>query len=372
MENFDIFIIGAGPAGLALARQLADAPLKVGILERLAEAELAEPGEDGRDIALTHASEQIMEDLGMWPHIPEAQIGVIRDAEEMLRQLLRHDIAFEVNVAPGTRCIFADAGHIEQIVVNLVLNAHDAMPEGGTLSVTCANADLDEAHADVHMGARPGPHAMLIVSDTGAGMSPETLKKAFEPFFTTKDVGKGSGLGLSMVYGFAKQSNGHATINSEAGHGTAIELYLPRSEEFVNQEDVRSEAPGPARGSECILVVEDDEDLREIPTTMLRDYGYEVVEARNGKEAILCLQDSQIFDLLFTDAVLAGGMNGLEIADEAKRIQPGIKILFTSGYPESIVSHGGKVNQDAALLNKPYLRATLLEMVRAVLDSADT
>lgn len=291
--------------------------------------------------------------------------------EELLHRALGETIELHSNLGLGTWTALIDPYQFENVLINLSINARDAMPRGGVLTIKTANITLDEDHAAQFEDVMPGDYVKVTVSDTGAGMSPETLKKAFEPFFTTKDVGKGSGLGLSMVYGFAKQSNGHATINSEAGHGTTIELYLPRSEEFVSQEDVRGEAPGPARGSERILVVEDDEDLREIPTTMLRDSGYEVVEARNGKEAIQCLQDSQSFDLLFTDVVLAGGMNGLEIADEAKRIQPRIKVLFTSGYPESIISHGGKVNQDAALLNKPYLRTTLLEMVRAALDSPD-
>lgn len=291
--------------------------------------------------------------------------------EELLHRALGETIELHSNLGLGTWTALIDPYQFENVLINLSINARDAMPRGGVLTIKTANITLDEDHAAQFEDVMPGDYVKVTVSDTGAGMSPETLKKAFEPFFTTKDVGKGSGLGLSMVYGFAKQSNGHATINSEAGHGTTIELYLPRSEEFVSQEDVRGEAPGPARGSERILVVEDDEDLREIPTTMLRDSGYEVVEARNGKEAIQCLQDSQSFDLLFTDVALAGGMNGLEIADEAKRIQPRIKVLFTSGYPESIISHGGKVNQDAALLNKPYLRTTLLEMVRAALDSPD-
>lgn len=291
--------------------------------------------------------------------------------EELLHRALGETIELHSNLGLGTWTALIDPYQFENVLINLSINARDAMPRGGVLTIKTANITLDEDHAAQFEDVMPGDYVKVTVSDTGAGMSPETLKKAFEPFFTTKDVGKGSGLGLSMVYGFAKQSNGHATINSEAGHGTTIELYLPRSEEVVSQEDVRGEAPGPARGSERILVVEDDEDLREIPTTMLRDSGYEVVEARNGKEAIQCLQDSQSFDLLFTDVALAGGMNGLEIADEAKRIQPGIKVLFTSGYPESIISHGGKVNQDAALLNKPYLRTTLLEMVRAALDSPD-
>ncbi len=291
--------------------------------------------------------------------------------EELLHRALGETIELHSNLGLGTWTALIDPYQFENVLINLSINARDAMPRGGVLTIETANTTLDEDHAAQFEDVMPGDYVKVTVSDTGAGMSPETLKKAFEPFFTTKDVGEGSGLGLSMVYGFAKQSNGHATINSEAGHGTTIELYLPRSEEFVSQEDVRGEAPGPARGSVRILVVEDDEDLREIPTTMLRDYGYEIVEARNGKEAIQCLQDSQPFDLLFTDVVLAGGMNGLEIADEAKRIQPRIKVLFTSGYPESIISHGGKVNQDTALLNKPYLRTTLLEMVRAALDSPD-
>jgi len=195
------------------------------------------------------------------------------------------------------------------------------------------------------------------------------LEKVFEPFFTTKEVGEGSGLGLSMVFGFAKQSKGHITITSEVGQGTTVKLFIPRSEEDAAKDGGKDAAKKIARGSERILLVEDDENLREIPVKMLRKQGYEVVEAGDGKEAIKHLQDCQTFDLLFIDVVLPGGLSGFEIADGIKRIQPDIKVLYTSGYAEGAFASQEHLDSNVTLLKKPYHQKELLAEVRLALDS---
>ena len=199
-------------------------------------------------------------------------------------------------------------------------------------------------------------------------MTADVLERVFEPFFTTKGVGEGSGLGLSMVYGFAKQSNGHLTIGSEEGHGTTVKLYMPRSEEDVGQNDIKEKVHELARGIERILVVEDDENVRESAVNILSERGYEIVVAVDGKEAIKHLNDGQHFDLLFTDVVLPGGIDGIEIAEQAKQLQPDIKVLFTSGYAENSIVHNGELDPSVTFVNKPYRRAELLEKVRHILD----
>ena len=212
----------------------------------------------------------------------------------------------------------------------------------------------------------------VAVSDTGTGMTAEVLKNVFEPFFTTKEVGKGSGLGLSMVYGFSKQSGGHLSVYSEVDHGTTVQLYLPRSlDKKTTNAKSKADAPKVTKGTESILVVEDDESLRVIPVSILRDCGYQVFEAADGVEAINHLKDEVRFDLLFTDIVLPGGMNGVDIAKEAEQFQPGIKTLFATGYAENAVIQNGKLEAGVNLINKPYSRASLLEIIRHILDHSD-
>lgn len=276
-----------------------------------------------------------------------------------------------VRFGSGACIALIDPHQFENALINLAINAHDAMPTGGTLTVETANVTLDAAYAKQHEDVTPGDYVEVMVRDSGIGMSREVLEKVFEPFFTTKDVGKGSGLGLSMVYGFVMQSNGHISIESKVGAGTTVRLFLPRSEDALAEGEIKDETLEFALGSERVLVVEDDDDLRKIPTGILEEQGYEVVEARDGKEAIKHLQEDQPIDLLFTDVVLPGGMNGAEIAKEAKRIQPNIKILFTSGYSENIVAHKGKLEQGVILVDKPYRRAELLKRVREILSGSD-
>ena len=288
---------------------------------------------------------------------------------DMLQRTLGETIDLRVDGTPVLWLATIDPHQFENALVNLALNARDAMPRGGTLTIATANVTLDETYAEQNQEVTPGDYVEVSVSDTGTGIAAEVLEKVFEPFFTTKEVGKGSGLGLSMVYGFAKQSNGHITIYSEVGHGTTVKLYMPRSEEDVTKEGPEDDIREIARGSERVLVVEDDEHVRSVPVRLLCKQGYVVVEAIDGKEAIKHLEDGQHFDLLFTDVVLPGGMSGIEIAEKSKSLHPGIRILLTSGYAENMIAEG--INQDlgAALLSKPYLPATLLKKVRDTLDS---
>ena len=293
---------------------------------------------------------------------------VVDGLDNMLRRTLGETIDLRFAETSNLWSATMDPYQFEIALINLAFNARDAMPRGGTLTIEIANITLDETYAAQQDEVTPGDYVKVEVSDSGTGITPEVLGKVFEPFFTTKEAGKGSGLGLSMVYGFVKQSMGHITIYSEVGHGTTVKLYLPRSEEVIAKEGPKDDTWEIARGSERILVVEDDEHLRSVPVRLLRKQGYHVVEAIDGKEALERLRGDQQFDLLFSDVVLPGGMNGVEIAEEAKRIQPGIKVLFTTGYAENAVVHNGMLDQDVTLLSKPYPPAKLLEKVRDILD----
>ena len=291
--------------------------------------------------------------------------------EDMLRRTLGETIDLRVERNPNLWSAMIDPHQFENALINLCINARDATPNGGRLGIETGNVTLDETYTEQYDEVKPGDYVMVVVSDTGTGMSPEIQEKIFEPFFTTKEVGKGSGLGLSMVYGFVKQSGGHITIDSEVGRGTTFTLFLPRSEEAVEKRDAKHDTSQAARGLERILIVEDDESVRRVPVFILRDRGYDVVEAGDGKEAIDQLKKGQPFDLLFSDVVLPGGMNGIAIAEEAKRIQPGIKVLFATGYTESSGVRLDKLDPGVKLLNKPYHPSMLLETVRDLLDGKD-
>ena len=297
---------------------------------------------------------------------------LIRGLEDMLQRTLGETVDLSVEETTGLWPAVVDPHQFENALVNLAVNARDAMPNGGRLVIEAANATLDETSAEQHDEVIPGDYVMVAVRDIGTGIPPEILEKVFEPFFTTKEVGHGSGLGLSMIYGFAKQSGGHVTISSEVGDGTTVTLYLPRAIETEAWEGPKSSTAEPAGGSERILVVEDDEYVRAVPARILRKYGYAVVEAMDGKQAIGHLRSGQPFDLLFTDVVLPGGMSGIDIAGEAKRLQPGIKVLLTSGYAERDVAHQGTLDAGVTVLRKPYLPAKLLEKVRHSIDAEDT
>ncbi len=288
--------------------------------------------------------------------------------EDLLRRTLGETIDYSFVHVPKLWKAIIDPHQFENALVNLTLNARDAMPEGGMLTVKTANVTLDKTYAEQHEEVHPGEYVEVAVTDTGTGMAPDVLEKAFEPFFTTKEVGKGSGLGLSMVFGFAKQSNGHVTVDSQLGEGTTVKLYLPRSADAETNADAPGDAQIASSGSERILVVEDDEGVRNISVSILSEHGYDVVAAIAGNDAIEKLKTDPLFDLLFTDVILPGGMSGVDIAKQAKTLNPNIKVIYTTGYAENSIVYDEKRDQAISMLNKPYRRSELLEKVRLVLD----
>jgi signal transduction histidine kinase/ActR/RegA family two-component response regulator len=294
----------------------------------------------------------------------------IAGMDPMLRRTLGEHIEIELVRGGGLWKAMVDSGQLENAILNLCLNARDAMPGGGRLTIETANAHLDADYAARQTELEPGQYVMVAVSDTGTGMDAATLERAFEPFFTTKDVGKGSGLGLSMVYGFVKQSKGHVRIYSEPGHGTTVKLYLPRADAEEGADAAASAETAAERGSGRILLVEDDDLVRENAAAQLTGLGYDVVAVGSGREALAALAKGDAFDLLFTDVVMPGGTNGRELAEQALKLRPGLPVLYTSGYTENAIVHHGRLDRGVELLAKPYRRQDLAAKVRAVLKGA--
>ena len=291
---------------------------------------------------------------------------LVSNTRTMLRRTLGEHIEIDAMLAADLWSTHTDRSQVEAALVNLCLNSRDAMPEGGRLLIETANARLDESRVADNPETVPGDYVMLSVTDTGTGMPPEVLARVFEPFFTTKDVGKGTGLGLSMVYGFVKQSKGHVEIDSAVGRGTAIRLYLPRS---TQDEKVRAARPEVrlARGTERILVVEDEDDVRAIVVEQLASLGYTVAQAANGPEGLTALRGAA-FDLLLTDVVMPGAMDGNSLAAMALALHPGLKVLFMSGYPEDAASSTAILDLGVNLLSKPVRKADLATAVRNAID----
>jgi signal transduction histidine kinase len=289
---------------------------------------------------------------------------------ELLRRTLGEAISLETVLAGGLWLAFADANQLENAILNLALNARDAMPDGGKLTIETANCYLDEAYVgNLTEPVMRGQYVQVAVADTGAGMDRATIERAFEPFFTTKDVGKGTGLGLSQVYGFVRQSSGHVKIYSEIGEGTTVKIYLPRYLGATEGAIVQGPAEtAGAIGRECILVVEDDEALRSYATESLRELGYRVLEASNGWVALEVLDRNPEIELLFSDVVMPGGLNGRQLADEAIRRRPGLKILFTTGYTRNAIVHHGRLDPGTHLIGKPFSFQELATRVRERLD----
>lgn len=289
--------------------------------------------------------------------------------ERLLRRTLGGEIEIELVQGAGLWPALVDGGQLENAVLNLCLNARDAMSGGGRLTLDTGNAYLDEIYASHHAEVLPGEYVRVSVSDTGSGMAPEVLDRAFDPFFTTKEVGRGSGLGLSMVYGFAKQSRGHVRIYSELGEGSTVHLYLPRSVGADEAEPgMPSDLESRLRGQgECILLVEDDDLVREHLAAQLLGLGYRVLAARNGAEGLQHLRGDGVLDLLFTDVVMPGGMSGRQLADAALDLRPGLPVLFTSGYTEDAIMHHGRLDPGVQLLSKPYRLRDLAAKVRRTL-----
>jgi signal transduction histidine kinase/CheY-like chemotaxis protein len=299
---------------------------------------------------------------------------LVVNMSELLRRTLGEHIAVETVLAGGLWQTRADANQLENVLLNLAVNARDAMPSGGKLTIETANAYLDEAYAALHSEVTPGQYILLSVSDTGTGMTPQVIEKVFEPFFTTKPLGEGTGLGLSMVYGFVKQSGGHVAIYSEPGEGSTIKVYLPR---YIRPETPSITVAGPVApahpcgSGETILVVEDDDEVRRASVEALREVGYNVLEAGDAMEGVRLIVDRGGIDLLFTDVGLPGGVNGPALADAARSAQPGLRVLFTTGYTRNAVLHHGTLDHGVHFIAKPFNLSALAAKVREVLTAPD-
>lgn len=291
---------------------------------------------------------------------------VVSDVEKLLRRLIGEDIDLVIQLDDDLGLVEADPGQIEQVIMNLAVNARDAMPEGGDLTIETGNVELDEAYAESHVGASAGPHVMLALTDTGTGMDEATRSRLFEPFFTTKAQGKGTGLGLATVYGIVKQSGGNIWVYSEPGGGTTFKIYLPRVKGKV--ERVVRAAPVELRGGgELILVVEDDPALRTLLSRMLELLGFQVDAAPNGKEALDRLESGEVEPVLLITDVVLPGMGGSELAERAQRLMPQLSVLYTSGYTDAAIVHRGILQSGAPFLQKPFTRADLATKLREVL-----
>ena len=300
------------------------------------------------------------------PLDPNALVGSMSD---LLHRTLGETISVETVRGGGVWRIEVDPTGLESAILNLAVNARDAMPEGGRLTIETSNAYLDEGYVRTHGEVTPGQYVVISISDTGIGMDEATVAQAFEPFFTTKPIGQGTGLGLSQVYGFVKQSGGHLKIYSELGEGTTIKLYLPRFDSPTTEEvDSTPQAAPEGSATETILVVEDDADVRAQSVEALGELGYRVLQAADGPSALRLLRREAHVDLLFTDVVLPNGLTGAQVANEARDIQPGIKVLFTTGYARNAIVHNGRLDPGVQLITKPYSFADLAAKVRDVLD----
>lgn len=293
---------------------------------------------------------------------------LLGDTMDILRSAIGEGVALETILADGLWNTSVDPNNMENAILNLAINARDAMDGNGNLKIDIGNADIDGTCAKTHPDIDQGQYVVLAVTDTGCGIPPEVVEKIFEPFFTTKEDGHGTGLGLSMVYGFAKQSGGHITIDSLVGSGTTIRIYLPRS---MEQEQI-VEPVGTAGlwgGTETILLVEDDEDVRETAVNTLVDLGYKVLQATNAQDALTLLVGDQHIDLLFTDVVMPGKINGHQLAEEMRKNRPELPVLFTSGYVHDSIVHDGRLDEGVQLLGKPYTQSALQQKIREVLGS---
>jgi signal transduction histidine kinase/ActR/RegA family two-component response regulator len=296
--------------------------------------------------------------------------SLIIEATHLLLPTLGAHIEIKTTLAPDAAHALIDPSQLTNTILNLALNARDAMPKGGKLTIETSNIFLDESYSNLNE-VTAGDYVMIAVSDSGSGIPADTLEKVFEPFFTTKAVGKGTGLGLSMVYGFVKQSRGHIVIYSEEGRGTTVRIYLPQATGTARPSLKVMTAPGVERGRETILIVEDDHMVRPTVVRQIESLGYVALTAADAAEALTVIDGGQEIDLLFTDLIMPGAMNGRRLADEALRRKPSLKVLFTSGYSEDEISHNGKLDEGVLLLAKPYRKSDLARLIRSAL-AADT
>ena len=313
---------------------------------------------------------------------------LVTGMEALISRTLGENVELKVDVATGAPKVLIDPSQFESSILNLAINARDAMPNGGLLTIETQLVYLDQEYAEKHPEVVPGHHVMVAISDTGIGMSPELLEKVFHPFFTTKENGKGTGLGLSMVYGFIKQSGGHISIYSEVGHGTSVKMYLPRKttvgeisagtaansgslaiEALPPAASVEAEVPKSGPRPQKILVVEDQEAVRAVACGFLMDFGYDVVEAEDGFQALSKLQEDREIDLMFSDIVMPGGMNGFDLAQAASGMRPDLKIVHTSGYPKGAMVHQDEPRfRQGFIIMKPYRREELQKIIREAFE----
>jgi len=295
---------------------------------------------------------------------------VVSRSVKLLERTLGEHIAVKTVLAPDLWVTLADPSQLEDTILNLAVNARDAMPNGGQLIIETANAVLDQDYAAHNVEVVPGEYGAVSITDSGIGMPPDVVERVFEPFFTTKEVGRGTGLGLSMVYGFVKQSRGHVKIYSEVGHGTRVMVYLPRAPVAQRAEEESDASPrGNLTGHEAILVVEDSQPVRRVAVNILRGLGYQVSEAEDGPSALAMLDQPGKIDLLFTDLIMPNGIDGQELLRRARVLRPGLKALFTSGYSEQFIKSRGPTKAGVPLLSKPYRTQKLAEAVRSALEA---
>ena len=343
-----------------LQEELSDFPY----LQALAETSLnaAESGAELTSRLLAFSRKQVLQPKMIdFAHL-------IHGLDGLLRRTLPENINVEIIRSGGLWKIEADAPQLEAALLNLALNARDAMPEGGCLTIEIANAMLGDEYVATEADVKAGQYVAIVVTDSGSGMEPDVLARVFEPFFTTKAVGKGSGLGLSMVFGFVKQSGGHIRAYSEPGEGTAIKMYFPRMHSAGEPAPVINSRRKIIGGTETVLVVEDNDNVRNYVTAQISALGYQVLEASNGESALEFFQQGIEIDLLFTDVVMPGGLGGRELAEAACKIQPNLKVLYTSGYTENSIVHQGRLDPGIKLLNKPYRRDQLAAKLREMFE----
>jgi PAS domain S-box-containing protein len=295
---------------------------------------------------------------------------LVAGMSDLMRRTIGETVLVETVLAGGLWPTMADSNQLENALINLAINARDAMPDGGKLTIETANTHLDEAYARMHDDVQPGQYVAIFVTDTGTGMSAETAAQAFEPFFTTKEIGQGTGLGLSQVYGFIRQSGGHIKLYSEVGEGTTVKLYLPRyrgAEDIFNDRlETRSLPQGHA---EVVLVVEDDPDVRDYTIEMVGELGYSVLSAPDGVSALRLLDSNREVSLLFTDIGLPGGMNGRQLAEQAQRRRPQLKVLYTTAYARNAIVHQGRLDPGVEVIFKPFTYSDVAEKIRRILDN---
>jgi signal transduction histidine kinase/ActR/RegA family two-component response regulator len=293
---------------------------------------------------------------------------ILQNLEKMLRRLIGEDIGLTFLSGDDLRRVKVDPGQIEQVIINLSVNARDAMPKGGKLTIETANAVLDEEYARKHIAVKPGRYVMVSVSDTGMGMTPEVRERVFEPFFTTKERGRGTGLGLSTVYGIVKQSGGNIWIYSEPDRGTTFKIYLPQVDEALEELREKVETRELPRGIETVLIVEDDKEVRKLVARILENHGYKVLEASQGSEALpLSKEYKEQIHLMLADVVMPG-LDGRELAERIKLLHPRMKVLYMSGYTENAITHHGILEKGMNYIQKPFTVDALTRKVREVLD----